>query len=187
MALNERRVLDTPDLTTNAGLNRFAWDMRHRGPWHAEEERRFRGGPLAAPGNYTLQLQVDGEVFEQTLELVTDPRVTAQGVTPAQIAAQVELQLAIGEQISEARQLAHALEKEREGLSDDAERAQRIDDALAKLVTAEGTYRQPQLIDQLSYLGYMLRGADQVPGRDAIERFETLAAELGQLRNGLER
>lgn len=187
MALNEGRVLDTPDLTTHPGLNRFAWDMRHRGPWHADESRRFRGGPLAAPGTYTLQLNVNGTVLEQSLELVTDPRVVAQGVTTADIAAQVELQLAIGEQISEARRLAHALEQERDGLSDDAERAQRIDEVLSELVTAEGIYMQPKLIDQLSYLGYMLRGADQAPGQDAIERLETLSAELDQLSDSLER
>ncbi len=183
MALNETRVLDTPDLTVNSGINRFHWDMRHRGAWHAEEDKRFRGGPMARPGNYTVRLHAGGEVLEQPLTLVVDPRVLEQGVTPENIDAQVALQLRIVDLLSGARELADELETEREALDDDAPRARQIDAAMAELVMDEGTYMQPMLIDQISYLGYMLRGADQAPGLDAFERYEELAVQLEQIRS----
>lgn len=182
MALNETRVLYTPELTVNPGINRFHWDMRHRGAWHADEDKRFRGGPMAGPGSYTVRLHVGDEVLEQPLSLVVDPRVLEQGVTLAHIDAQVGLQLRIVELQSAARKLADELKTERKALDDDAARAEQIDAAMAALVMAEGTYMQPMLIDQIAYLGYMLRGADQAPGKDALERFEELAAELEQIR-----
>ena len=58
---------------------------------------------------------------------------------------------------------------------------------LAALETAEGTYQQPMLIDQIEYLASMLAGADQRPGADAFERFEALRKrfeELQQLAGG---
>lgn len=181
MALNEVRVLDTPELSTQAGLNRFHWDMRHQGAWHEDEKRRFRGGPLARPGQYTVRLHAGEQVLEQPLELAVDPRVLDLGVSEADIDAQVALQLKIVALESRARKLAAELDEERKTLEPDSARAQLLDSTLASLRTAEGTYMQPMLIDQVRYLGFMLRGADQAPGKDALDRYEVLAAQLEQL------
>jgi hypothetical protein len=181
MALNEVRVLDTPELGTQAGLNRFHWDMRHQGAWHEDEKRRFRGGPLARPGQYTVRLHAGEQVLEQALELAVDPRVLELGVSAADIDAQMALQLRIVALESRARKLAAELDEERKTLEADSARARLIDSTLASLRTAEGTYMQPMLIDQVRYLGFMLRGADQAPGKDALDRYEVLAAQLEQL------
>ena len=87
--------------TSNKGLNRVVWDLRHEPLLqielrttpsfhpHVWEERRFRGqttrpvlhwgiqppqaGVLAAPGTYTVKLRVDGAEAAETLEVRKDP------------------------------------------------------------------------------------------------------------------
>lgn len=193
MALNEVRFLEAHRLDSSAGVHRFNWDMRHRGAWDADEDDRFRDGPLAAPGQYRVKLTVAGESQEQPLTLIADPRVLNAGVTEADIAAQVALQLKIEELLGSARRLAGRLEQERDALLDageegvdtaaeDRSRLPALEEILAALNTAKGTYREPQLIAQISYLRSMLRGADQVPGRDAYERYAVLEAQFTSLR-----
>jgi len=46
---------------------------------------------------------------------------------------------------------------------------------LEKLITAEGIYMPPMLIDKLKYLYTMLDQADQLPGQDAYLRFDELS------------
>ncbi|HEV3470079.1 MAG TPA: hypothetical protein VG148_12215 [Pyrinomonadaceae bacterium] len=67
-----------PRVTTDAGLNRFVWDMRH------QEAARFPGlilwsgelrGPRAVPGTYQVKLTVDGQSYTQAFEIKRDPRL----------------------------------------------------------------------------------------------------------------
>ena len=44
-------------------------------------------------------------------------------------------------------------------------------------------YSQPMLIDQILYLREMLNTADQLPGKDAFDRFKELNMELENLLN----
>jgi hypothetical protein len=53
-----------------------------------------------------------------------------------------------------------------------------------QLVTEEGTYMQPMLEDQASYLSSMLGQADQKPGQDAYERLEELKAWFERVKAG---
>jgi len=66
-----------------AGMHRFVWDLRHTPP----EGGRGRGGrgggggfgrgggPLAAPGSYTVKLTVNGKTYTQALTVTPDPRM----------------------------------------------------------------------------------------------------------------
>ena len=63
------------------------------------------------------------------------------------------------------------------------QRMRAIEAALERLATAEGTYRQPMLADQVSYLYYMLGDADQVPGQDAEARLDELRRELQSVQS----
>ena len=64
--------------TVRAGANTYVWDMRYP----AAEElagvvHQGRGmGPLAAPGNYRVQLTVAGKTYDQPFTIARDPRLT---------------------------------------------------------------------------------------------------------------
>lgn len=98
-------------LTKNAGLNRFAWNLRYPNPKilpfgyfggllpyveytladHAIPGRTPREQPegaLALPGDYTVEITANGHQSTQPLRLVADPRVRA---TAADLAAQFDL------------------------------------------------------------------------------------------------
>ncbi|MDX1480204.1 MAG: hypothetical protein R3315_00930 [Woeseiaceae bacterium] len=182
MAMNEVRFLDSVSLGAGEGINRFHWDMRWRGAWHEEEDERFQNGPLAAPGTYRLRLDLGDRVLEETLTIVTDPRVHDLGVTDAMIEEQVALQRELVALISDARRYAQSLEEERETLDEESDRAQAIDAALDALVTEDITYPQPMLIDQMDYLYAMLGNADQDPGDEARDRYRVLADRYAEIR-----
>src|SRR3954452_1014472 len=98
-------------LTTNRGLNRFAWNLRYPNPKilpfgyfggllpyveytlaeHAvpgQTPRDQPEGPFALPGSYTIEISAGAERERQTLTLRPDPRVTASA---ADLTAQFEL------------------------------------------------------------------------------------------------
>ena len=56
MGTNQTIYLVDDSLSTNAGLNRFRWTMRHFGAWHTSEGRRYQNGPMVKPGTYPCDL-----------------------------------------------------------------------------------------------------------------------------------
>lgn len=81
------------DVNREAGLHRINWDLRgeapQRGDGGGQQARRqgFRGRggggrPMAAPGTYTVILQVGDETFEQTINVVPDPLPGAMAPAP---------------------------------------------------------------------------------------------------------
>ena len=186
MATGAITFLPDEALSAEAGLQRFRWNMRHQGPWHEDEDRRFEGGPYALPGDYEVRLTVGEETRTRPLTLVIDPRVADSGVTLENMRAQSSLRLELVELLSRARRLAQQLEAERELLEEArngaaAERRDALDALLAELVAADLIYPQPMLSEQISYLYNMLGTADQAPGSGAVERFEELAAAFEDL------
>jgi photosystem II stability/assembly factor-like uncharacterized protein len=86
---------------TDAGLNRFVWDMRYT------EAVRFPGmilwagetrGPKVVPGTYQVKLTVDGSTLTETFEVKSDPRLTTTG---AEYAKQLDLSLKIRDKLNE--------------------------------------------------------------------------------------
>ncbi|HXI62567.1 MAG TPA: hypothetical protein VNF70_07635, partial [Pyrinomonadaceae bacterium] len=86
---------------TDAGLNRFVWDMRYA------EAVRFPGmilwagetrGPKVAPGTYQVKLTVDGSTMTETFEVKSDPRLTT---TQAEYGKQLDLSLKIRDKLNE--------------------------------------------------------------------------------------
>ncbi|MGC1107028.1 MAG: hypothetical protein WA876_10855 [Candidatus Acidiferrales bacterium] len=99
----------------NAGINRIWWDLRYETPHQPllvtpppdaswvetnTKGRRIRtwdldfsyNAPVAPPGKYTVRLTVNGQTFEQPLEVIKDPRSTG---TLEDIRAQVKFGLQI--------------------------------------------------------------------------------------------
>ncbi|MGI9612233.1 MAG: WD40/YVTN/BNR-like repeat-containing protein [Acidimicrobiales bacterium] len=95
-----------PWIPTEAGINRFRWDLRHAGATRVLGNKlagEANEGPLVLPGTYTARLRVgSGEaetVSEQSVVVVNDPRVD---VSEVDLRAQLDLLLAIRDKIGDA-------------------------------------------------------------------------------------
>jgi hypothetical protein len=110
-----------------------------------------------------------------------DPRVAAAGIDQADLIAQEALALLVGQLREEAKKLAEFL-TENLKQNDTALAVEELKIMHAQLVTAEGRYQVPRLIDQTEYLASMLDQADQRPGQDAYDRFIELKNELDEIR-----
>ncbi len=73
-----------PRLSEQAGMHRFAWDLRYGAPSNTApgDDIGGEGGPrwlrpLAMPGTYKVKLTVNGRDFVQPLEVLMDPRSRA--------------------------------------------------------------------------------------------------------------
>jgi hypothetical protein len=185
-------------LTNSAGMHRFVWDLTHPGPWDPESGRAGRNGPMAVPGTYRARLSVGDWSETRAFDVVLDPRVSEDGVTQDDLEEQLAFNIGVRDAISDARRAARHIEQLRAQLHD---RSAKIDDPdllaeleqaddrlaglAASLVTEEGRYPQPMLVDQLEYLYNMTSDADQKVGADAHDRFAELERELTDHRRAL--
>ena len=51
-----------------------------------------------------------------------------------------------------------------------------------ELLTEDGPYMQPMLIDQFKYLYNMVSKADQILGKDAYDRFDELNSQFKKIK-----
>ncbi len=88
-------------VTTDVGLNRFVWDMRY------PDAVRFPGmilwagetrGPRIVPGNYQVQLTLDGKTMTENFAVNPDPRLSA---TSVDYGKQLELELKVRDKLTE--------------------------------------------------------------------------------------
>lgn len=170
-------------LQDKKGLNKFAWDMSHYGAW-TNNARAFNYGPMVAPGQYTLVLNVDGVESKESIEILADPDVLSSGISLEDMQAQEELSLKIRALQSDANQFLAEVQRQRI-TTKNKRQITKLTEIEARLVMADGIYMKPMLTNQISYLYNMLRQADQKPGEDAYERFEELKKQLEELKNQL--
>ena len=90
-------------LSTHAGLNRFAWDLRYGKPpaFQHDLENQMNmvagvtsagpHGPQVIPGVYTLKLTVDGKTYTRHVTVMNDPRVGQSQSLMAGLRAQNEI------------------------------------------------------------------------------------------------
>ncbi|MFN7999670.1 MAG: hypothetical protein U0X75_01495 [Acidobacteriota bacterium] len=162
------------NLTKRARHNRFAWDFRYDG-----------FGPLALPGKYTVRLSGDGWSQTQPLEVTLDPRLAKDGVTVADLKEQLDLLLAVRETTADARRTLQRVDAGIQQSAGQADKLQKLQGLRAQLATAQITYPQPMLIDQLGSLSRMAGSADRKVGRSALEFFEVLKKQLNGIKNEL--
>jgi hypothetical protein len=170
-------------LSKNKGLNSFQWDMTHFGPWSDNDKRAYMNGPSVAPGNYSIKMTVGDQILTQKLTILADPRVISTGTTQTDMDAQIALSLKIRDLLSDANAYAEDIKKELVMVKGKSKsKAQKLQSILDRLQTQDGTYMKPMLIAQIGYLASMLKQADQMPGKDAYQRYENLAKELGEIK-----
>jgi len=170
-------------LETKHGLNRFRWNLQQKGAWVKNVNRRYRNGPMVAPGNYTVKLTIGGKSFEQNFEIKIDPRVKDEGITETDIANQIAMQQKVIDLLSEARILQDKLEKEAKALKGKkSKRLQNINRVLKLMRNDRIVYPQQMLVSQIGYLLNMISNADQIPGQEAVNRYEELKNEIEKLK-----
>jgi len=178
----DKKLVDKP------GLNRFDWDLSQKGAWNKDKNRRYKGGPMVAPGIYTARLTVGEQSFEQSFEIIMDPRVKAEGFTTAKIEEQIAMQKKVINLLSDARKLEASLENEAKSLKKKKAKAKvarlaQINAALKQLQNEKkGAYPQQMMLSQMSYLLNMISRADQLPGEEAKSRYEVLVAQFNKLK-----
>ncbi|MEK6478977.1 glycosyl hydrolase [Catalinimonas sp. 4WD22] len=182
-------------LKSSAGSHRFRWNMQYPGPWDQNPKRSYQRGPMVSPGTYTARLTVDGKTYTQSFEVLADPRLKYQNVSEEDINAQIQLVMNIigledstkltAAKIKERREELAKLMEENGASNKYKKEDQKLAQIQDQLVTSEGIYMRPMLIDQLSYLRSMLEQADQRPGSDAYQRYEELKAQWNDLQDEL--
>jgi hypothetical protein len=171
-------------LKKKPGMHRFFWDLKHPGAWRQAANWMSRGGPLVVPGTYQAKLTVGDWTHTESFRIKIDPRVKEDGITQEDLVAQEALSLQIRDQLTLAEVAAERIRGARKSQEFSQEKKEKLEAIYSKLVTAEGRYTQPMLIDQLRYLLSMLSRADQKPGRDAYIRFDELVESLSGCLSG---
>jgi len=201
-------------LPAKAGLNRFAWDLRH------PEASTFDGvilwgggtdGPVAVPGTYQAKLTAGGQTFTEPFEVRKDPRLA---VTQADLQKRFDLQLKIHDKLSETHDGIKRIRSVRDQLTSAADRAKgtagekaigEAADALQKRLTAveEALYQTKnkssqdplnfpiRLNNKLASLQGVVGSADAAPTDSSYAVYDDLAAridkELASLKEALEK
>jgi len=193
-------------LPTEAGLNRFFWNLRYEDP--AKVPGAFYEtdippkGPMALPGTYQVRLTVGGQSQTAPLELRQDPRSHA---SRADLEKQAELEKQIARrltslhrtvnEIRDLRAQLTALRQHYKGTSQweplqpiAADLLQKIGDLEGRIKqvnmkSTEGDLHFPTMIDeQLIYLSWSVDSSDAAPTEGQQALFTKLSEDLqGQL------
>jgi len=191
-------------IPTEAGLNRFVWNLRYEGarklPGEVSADERSRG-PVALPGTYQVRLTAEGKSQTVSLELKLDPRVN---VSLADLQKQFDLNLKIRDRLSELHQTVNDIRgirvqfralQNRLGEDGHFKSILSASEALDKKMTpmeeqllqvkiksSEASLNYPVLIDeQLHHLAESVDNADAVPTQQQSAVFEQLSQQAAPL------
>jgi photosystem II stability/assembly factor-like uncharacterized protein len=152
--------------SASAGMHRFVWDLREPPPRSLHQDLpisavphdtpRVPQGALVVPGRYTVRLDVDGKVTQNSLTVAMDPRVS---ITPQALQAQYALAHRITTMID--RTYEEALSAKKTG-------------------NAKAAETFTTLNDELGFLLETVDGADAPPTRQATEAVQLLERRLAQ-------
>jgi photosystem II stability/assembly factor-like uncharacterized protein len=169
-------------LDRKAGMHRFIWDLRCFGPWMSAAVPRGGNGPVVTPGLYTLQLSSGTWNAKQPLEIMEDPRVTADGVTTADLVAQFEHNMKVLALVSETNQtvarIVAAQAKMKADKMDESDSGRQLKVIADRILASKIRYSQPALQTHVQYLYSEDLRTDQRVGHDAIERYGWLRQQL---------
>ena len=179
MELSEFTSNNAAKVTSKKGYNRFRWNLRHKGIKGKDKEENING-PLVKPGKYKVQILVDNKYkIEDEILILKDPNTV---ITESDFEKAEELQLKIINKIREAKSIADEIQTSISNKKFRKSKYAPLKQKLDMLVTKQGTYMQPMLIDQMKYLYGMISKADQILGNDAYKRFDDLSLELENIK-----
>ena len=181
MSTNDFISISSSLISLKQGINRFHWNMRHKGSWHNNVSRSYRNGPLVKPGNYRVVMQIDDKKFERKFSVLQDPRLSH--INDDTYVEQENFLLETTALLSDLRQVEFNLNNELKNNKNNNKRIKQLKLIKNKISIKEGPYMQPMLINQLSYLISMLSRADQKPGNDAYIRLDEIKLKFNLIQN----
>lgn len=138
-----------------------------------------------------MRLTVGPWTSTQPLTLIEDPRVTASGLTTADLREQFEHNMRVRDMVSDVNRIVARLRAAQQSLKgkpgDAAMQLDRVDSLASHLITPAIRYSKPELQTHITYLYQMTNGADQKVGHDAVERYQELRKELDQRKAELDK
>jgi len=174
-------------------MHRFVWPLRYPTP-AARQDTAYSDGVWAPPGNYSVELTMDGKHYRQPLTIAPDPRIDLPASAYADqfaLARRVEaLQVRLDVANGEAGVLHEAVVERRARAADSAAAAMDLFGArLAAVSGAKSTLNPynassfpPQRMQTLAFLGTALGslmgaidGADAAPSPDTQTGYTRLA------------
>lgn len=190
-------------LPTDAGLNRFVWDMHYEGATKVPRSPLWAGstdGPEALPGAYQVRLTVNGKQYTAPLEIVPDPRLK---VTQQDLEKQFDLLLKIRERVTQTHEAVNqirdiraqitALNKRLENQAQGktvAEAGKQLDKKMTeveevliqtKAKSGQDVLNYPiRLNNYLVALGGVVESADSAPTQASYEVFEMLSKQVDE-------
>lgn len=197
----------TESVDGSAGLHRFVWDLRYDSPKalpasyfgpilqyteytladHAiphQTPRQQPQGPLVVPGNYSVELTVDGQTYRQPLTVKLDPRVHASN-------EDLEVQLTQARRLASGMNVSHDENKKLEALIkalEEQKKKTKPDTAdLDKQIkaVAEGTHELPGLGPVNRDLGRLLFGIESADQRPSAPQLQAVEDECSALTKAL--
>jgi hypothetical protein len=207
--VSEEEPTEGPWAPTDAGMNRFIWDLRYEKPVKLESKSRSKreealagaSGPRAIPGEYQVRLSIGEQVLTQPFTLVADPRLP---VTGADLQAQFELKMAIRERSSETHTAINQIRRVRQQVDEWAKRATDIPAVKEaarslkdELKAVEGElinldFEKPRpglnrIKEKWDALSSMIDESDHAPTGGALEFYAELKTQLDAERHKLKR
>ncbi len=190
-------------LPTEAGLNRFVWDMRYEGATRVPHSPLWAGstdGPEALPGTYQVRLTVHGKSYTAPLEIQPDPRLK---VTQQDLEKQFDLLIKIRDrvtqthdainQIRDIRAQIEALNKRLQGQPQAkavADAGKQLDKKMTEIEEVLIQTKAKSNQDVLNYpirlnnylvaLGGVVESADTAPTQASYEVFDMLSKQLDE-------
>jgi photosystem II stability/assembly factor-like uncharacterized protein len=177
-------------LDKNPGMHRMTWDLRYPGPLNGAGVEGGNG-PAAVPGQYTVRLTSGSVTQTQPLTVVEDPRILRDAITLADLKAQFDHNIAVRDLVSDANKtvsrLRQAQAKLKGATGAQLEELNKLNELADKLITSPIRYSEPKLLTHITYLYSMTNGADEKPGKDAVDRLKVLRKNLDDRKKELDK
>lgn len=174
-----------PRLDKTPGFHTFTWDLRYPGPWLSKNRPEGPNGPAAVPGKYSVRLKGSSFLQIQPLTVKEDPRITATGVTTADLREQFDHNQKVIQMVSDVNKAVARVRAAQTALkgSSETEKLAKLKDLAADLITPAIRYSKPELQTHIAYLLTLTNATDQKIGQDAVDRLLALRKELdGRLK-----
>jgi photosystem II stability/assembly factor-like uncharacterized protein len=178
-----------PRIPKAAGLNRFMWDLRYPGAWQSAARPDGPNGPVAPLGRYQVRLTSGSTTQTQPLSLVSDVRVSRDGVSAADLRALFTHNMQVRDLVSEVNRTAArvraAQARLRNATGAAADTAAKVNEIAAQIFTPPIRYSKPGIQAHITYLYSMTGQADQRVPKDAADRYLELKKQLDAIQLAL--